>query len=131
VRRAALAAAALLAVGCGGSAGDLLALEVAGGPRGGTDRLVVTDDGRARCDGGELEAIGSAELIEAREIARELTGLANEGRSFPAASERGRRHYVARVREGTVRWTEAAPGRPEVLPRAELYALRLGRVLCR
>jgi hypothetical protein len=120
------AAVAALLAGCGGTAGDLLALEVAGA--GATRRVVITGDGRARCDSGELRAISSDELIEAREIERELTDLAESGRTYRGG--RGLRRLTALTRAGTVRWREAAPGRPAVLARAELLAVRLARALC-
>lgn len=119
-------AAALLA-GCGGEAGDVLAIEVTGAPGGGDRTLVVTVDGRARCDGGELEAIENAQLIEARDLARELGELGDDERRLAAA---GGRDYVARTRDGTVRWSERSPGKPELLARVELLALELGRAVC-
>lgn len=133
MRRGALAAAAACAAalaGCGGPAGDLLAIETSAGPRGGSERLVIADDGRARCDGGDLRPIPGDDLIEARELAREIGELAEDARAFEGGAPGGRR-YVARVRAGSVRWSEGAPGLPPALPRLELFALRLGRTFCR
>lgn len=116
--------------GCGGEAGDLLALEVSGGPADGTVRITVTDDGRGRCGDGELEEISSERLIDARAVERDLEGIAGEGAAFGDEGAGGAREYVARTREGTVRWTEGAPGLPEVLPRAALLASQLDDELC-
>jgi hypothetical protein len=122
---AALAAAtAVAASGCGGGSGDLLAVEVEG------TRLVVTNDGRGRCDGGDLVRISSDDLIAAREIERGLLDEAHDGRSF-GGDRPGRRRYVLRIRAGTVRWAEGARGLPPELPRAQLLSLRLERTLCR
>ena len=130
---------------CGGEAGDLLALEVSGGFQEQPLRLTVTEDGRGSCDGGELQPIPSQRLIEARDLERDLGGLAEDGASFgpPGAvddgreGERGgaedaedRRRYVARTRAGTVRWVEGSPELPEVLPRAALLAQQLEDDLC-
>lgn len=123
-------AAALAIAGCGGEAGDLLALEVSGGPQDQAVRITVSDDGRGRCGDGELSPIAGERLIEAREIERGLEGLAGEGTSFPAAGGSDRRRYVARTREGTVRWVEGTPDLPEVLPRAALLAEQLDDDLC-
>lgn len=123
-------AAAGLLIGCGGSAGDLLALEVSGGFQSGPLRLTVTDDGRGRCDGGALEPISSERLIETREVERELEGLAEEGARFPATGRADERRYVARTRAGTVRWSERAAALPEVLPRTALLAQQLQEDLC-
>lgn len=123
---AALAAGALGA--CGGESGDLLAIEVTGGPRGGERALVVTEDGRGRCDGSALSAIPNERLIETRELERELTELAEDDRRPTAA---GGRDYVVRFRDGAARWSELTEPKPEVLARLELLALQLGRDLCR
>lgn len=126
---AAAGIAALLAGACGGSAGDLLALEVSGRLQEESLRLTVTGDGRARCGGGALEPISSELLIEARELERDLEGLAEEGARYLGGPAKGRR-YVARTRAGTVRWREGAPGLPEVLPRAALLAEQLDDEVC-
>lgn len=147
---AALALALALALSaCGGEAGDLLALEASGGPQEEPLRLTVTEDGRGTCDRGELgmagplEPIPSERLIEARDVERELEGLAQDGAAFtrddaaaggsdqeaqPAGA--GVRRYVARTRAGTVRWVEGAPELPEILPRAALLAEQLEDDLC-
>lgn len=126
----AAAVAATLLAACGGSAGDLLAIEVSGGFDGQTVRLTVTDDGRARCGDGELRPISSERLIEARDVERELEDLAEEGARFSGDGGAERRRYVARTHAGTVRWSEGAPALPEVLPRAALLAERLEEELC-
>ena len=127
----ALAAALIVAIpaGCGGSAGDLLAIEVSGGFQGREVRLTVTSDGRGRCNDGELRALASELVIEARELERDLGGLAEDGASFeePGAD---RRQFVARTRAGTVRWTEGASELPSVLPRAVLIERQLEQQLC-
>jgi hypothetical protein len=126
-----LAAAALLAAGCGGEAGDLMAIEVTGGPT--RDRpldIVVAGDGRGSCNDRASETLPSDLLIEARELERELGDLAEDGATLGRADE-DRRAYVVRIKAGTVRWTEGTEDLPELLPRAQLLALRLDRLLCR
>lgn len=131
LRRAAGAAALVVwLAGCGGEAGDLLALEVSGGVEPEPVRLTITDDGRGRCGDGDLRAISNDRLIEARAVERDLEGPAEDGSSFPASGEAQRRRYVARTQAGTVRWAEGAPGLPDVLPRAALLAQELRDELC-
>jgi hypothetical protein len=132
MRRACAVGAVALAIaasGCGGSAGDILAIEVSGGFSGERRSLVVTEDGRGRCDGGELRPIESRTLIDARQVRRDLEQYADRGARFegPRAD---RRVYAARTRDGAVRWVEGAPGLPRVLPEAASLALRLERELC-
>ena len=43
----------------------------------------------------------------------------------------GRREYVVRTKAGTVRWSEGNRGLPRELPRTQLLALKLDRLLCR
>ena len=125
-----LAAAALTAAGCGGSSGDLLAIEVSGGPAKRQQRMVIQTDGRASCNGGSQIDIGSAPLIDAREIERELAELADRAAVYENP-RRGTTGYVVRTKDGTVRWQEGTPGLPGVLSRAQLFALQQGRKLCR
>ena len=117
--------------GCGGESGDLIAIEVSGGaaaPREPVE-LVVADNGLASCDGGGDEAIPSELLIDAREVERELANLAEEGATFPPTGN-DQREYVLRTKAGTVRFAEGEPALPEVLPKAQLLAVRLQRELC-
>jgi hypothetical protein len=125
---AALAAAALLATGCGGGAGDLMSLTVAGGPTGTRHTLVVSGDGRGSCDRGPLKALPSGRVIAAREIEREVGDLARRAAAYPPRP--GARRYGLSTNAGVVRWSGGTPALPSVLPKAELLALQLERQLC-
>jgi hypothetical protein len=122
---AAAAAAAAVLAGCGNPGGDLIAIEQRGPA--GAHRLVVTDDGRGRCDGGELERLDSSRLLEAREVQREMEELPGERTYFGVL--RDRTTYRATMRDAEITWTEGAR-RPDVLPKATLLALNLRRELC-
>lgn len=122
---------ALLLAGCGGTSGDLMAIEVSGGEgQGRTLDIVVANDGRGTCNGGRERPIPSDVVIEARELERELADLAEEGATYEASGD-DQREYVVRTKAGTVRWSEGELGLPEVLPRTQLLALKLDRLLCR
>jgi hypothetical protein len=122
-------AAALILQGCGGTPGDVLAIEVSGGPLPAKQTLLVTDDGRGSCDRGRLKDIPNPQLIDAQAIAHDAKSLAESGASYPAARP-GARRYLLRLPQGDVSWTEGAPGIPAALARAQLLALQLGRELC-
>ena len=125
----ALSGAALAATACGNPGGDILAIEVRDpAPDRPIHRLVVTDDGRGRCNAGDLQRLGSARLLEAREVQRELEDLSGERSEFSGPS--GRRSYRADMRNATVTWVEGAAPVPEVIPKATLLATRLRRELC-
>ena len=121
---------ALLASGCGGGAGDLLAIQVSGGFAPQTRVFVVTGDGRGSCDRGDLKDLPSARVIDAREIARDAAELAKRGAEYPAPGAADARDYILRTADGDVRWSEASPDLPQVLPRAELLAVQLQRLVC-
>ena len=130
--RALVAGLALAAavVGCGtATTTDLMAIEVTGGPATADRRIRVTDDGRASCGAGELQAVPSQTVLDARGVKRSLRPLAKRGASFRAGVAGGR-SYVFRSFDGVVRWTEGADG-PPALGRAALFTLRLERLLCR
>lgn len=126
------AAAAVLAsaAGCGGTAGDLVAIEVSGGPVKEKEHIVVLEDGRARCNAGPLESISSDHLLDAREVERELQPLAEDGASYETPAT-GSRRYLARTRDGSVRWVEGARGAPAIIGKTTLLALQLERQVCR
>jgi hypothetical protein len=124
----ALAASSLVA-GCGGTAGDLLSINVEGGPAGANHTIVVTGDGRGSCDRGPLVPLPSERVIAARKIEREVVDVAKGARTF--GSRPGARRYVLKTKDGVARWSDGTPNLPAALPQAQLLALQLGRELCR
>ncbi len=117
-------------VACGGSPGDLMAVEVTGGPPGSVPKsLVVAVDGRGTCNRRPMREISSDQLLEARSIVRDAKPVAGRTQAYPAGSPPGL-NYTLRTPDGTIGWNETSTGLPSVLPRAELFALRLGRSLC-
>src|SRR5205807_9958734 len=85
VRRAALALLALtFAAGCGSPSADLFVAKRAGSIPGARLELSVTDDGHVSCNGGKLVEITSAQLITARDVARELQKPAKQHVALPA-----------------------------------------------
>jgi hypothetical protein len=126
----AVLATALALAACGGPTGDLMAIEVSGGPARYAQRIVIHSNGEAFCNNGKTKDIGSQPLLDAREVERELTDLASRAATYTNAGATDVPSYVARTKDGTVRWQEGSPGLPPVLPQAQLLALQLGRQLC-
>ena len=123
--------AGLAVAGCGGEAGDLMAIEVAKGPAIGRELdIVIKSDGRASCNDGDEEMVPSDLLIDARELERDLSEFAEQGLTFQPTGG-AQREFVVRIKAGTVRWSEGGPGLPRELPRTQLLAVRLDRLLCR
>jgi hypothetical protein len=123
------AAVALLTAGCGGEAGDLMSIAISGGPAAEKHTVVVTGDGRGSCDRGPEKLLPSERVIDAREIAKDVTDLATKAAVYPP--KQGARRYVLNTTDGDVRWSEGSPGLPSVLPKTQLLALQLERLLCR
>jgi len=122
-------ALAVALAGCGGSPGDLLAIDVNGGPAKRKESIVVRNDGHASCNGGPSRDIGSQALIDARAIERDLGDDAERAAVYDDGP-RGATRYAARTNDGAVRWREGARGLPPVLSRAQLFVLQQGRRLC-
>ena len=130
-RVAATLLVALAVAGCGGEAGDLMSIEIAKGPARGRELdIVIKGDGRGTCNGGDEKTIPSDLVIDARELERDLSDLAEQSAFFEPTGA-GRREYVVRIKAGTVRWSEGDRGLPRELPRTQLLALKLDRLLCR
>ena len=79
--------------------------------------LRVTDDGRASCNGRPLVDITSEQLVDARDIERELEPLARRGLALPPARGSILR-YRAVIEDGAVRFADNSPRQP-----APLFAL--------
>jgi hypothetical protein len=132
--RGALAAAAALVcaaavAGCGGAPGDILGLGISGGPQAGAVRMHVEENGRASCNAKPLHQLSSSQILDARNIVRDATDLAKRGATYGVQSS-GQRNFQLRMPDGSVSWTEAAPGKPLVLAQAEELALQMQSTLC-
>jgi hypothetical protein len=127
MRRALLAAAAAsacLLAGCGGNPGDLLGMQISGGPVRGVEQMHVTEDGRTSCNKGGLHQLSSQTILDARNIEREAKPLIEQGPIYAAAPP-GRRTFQLKTPDGTLTWAEGASGLPILLPQAEVLALTL------
>ena len=114
---AALTAVGAATAGCGGEAGDLLAVERSGSIPGARLDVRVTVDGRAACNRGELRQLPSDQVLTARRIERALAGEDDD--PGPAARDvrlrpgpRSIMRYRARVDAGTVAFADTSRGQP-------------------
>jgi hypothetical protein len=130
IRTLVLLAVLAAVAGCGGESGDLMSIETSGGPAGTAKHtIVVTGDGRGSCDRGADKLLPSERVIDARVIEKDLGDLVRQAADYPQRP--GARRYTVKTGDGDVRWSEGTPGLPEVLPRAQLLALQLERILCK
>jgi hypothetical protein len=125
----ALAAVAAAVSGCGGSAGELMAITTHGGGGPG-HRYVVTGDGRGTCDGRNERVLASDHVLDAREVERELKKPAEARAAYTTGAPRGARRYVVSTKDGIVTWLEGARGAPPAVAKGILLTQELKRDLC-
>jgi hypothetical protein len=124
-----LAAAAALA-GCGNrQAPDLFVLNRTGSIPGARLTLRVSDDGFVRCNGGERRRMSDPLLLDAREIARELEGPAEDDRNLPPGP-RSILRYRMRLEGGTVRFSDSSRGQTEQMFLTQEFARRVAKQVC-
>jgi hypothetical protein len=126
MRRAVIAMAGVCVAlaGCGGSTGDLMGMQITGGPGNVKEQMHVTEDGRTSCNTGALHQLPSQAVLDARNIEREAKPLITDGEQYPPALP-GRRTFQLKTPDGSLVWGEGQTGLPALLPRAELLALQL------
>jgi hypothetical protein len=135
VRLSAAAAALALALagsalaGCGSEAHDLFVVQRAGSIPGARLALRVTDDGRASCNGGALVDITSAQLIDARELARDLAPLAKRRVALAPGLGSVLRYEVV-LEDGRVRFADTSRGQPAPLFRVAKLTRDIARGPC-
>jgi hypothetical protein len=127
---------ALAACGGGGPPADLFVVTRSGEVPGARLVLRVTDDGRASCNGGALILIASEDLIDARQIRRELegeeegeTGPADAGLSLPPGPMAVFR-YAVRGQDGTVSFSDTSKNQPATFRDIAALTRRIAKGSC-
>ncbi len=126
---------AIVITGCGGPHADLFVVERDGGIPGARLTLLVSNGGTARCNRGDERAVTSAQLIDAREIARELNGT-DEQRGPADDSLRlepgpgSILRYDVRSEDGSVVFSDTSPGQPEVFYRLAKLTRDIAKEIC-
>jgi hypothetical protein len=130
VKRLAFAVIALtLAAGCGQPSAELFTVTRGGSISGAHITLRVTDDGHVSCNGGKLVEISSAELISARDVARELQKPASQ-RVVLRARPGSTLNYAFELEGDTVRFADNAPGQGAEMFKAALLVRQLAKGPC-
>jgi hypothetical protein len=128
-RLAAALAAALAVAGCGQPSADLFTATRSGSIPGAHVVLRVTDDGHVSCNGGALKEISSAQLIDAREVVRELEKPASNGVALPARPG-STLSYAIHIGGDTVRFADNSPGQDPEMYKAALLVRQLAKGPC-
>jgi hypothetical protein len=130
VRRLALAAlAALTLAGCGADYPDTLVLTRSGSLPGARLTLLVNDGGTVRCNGGDSLQLPPDDLLDAREIARDLSEEAHDHLALPAPPGALLRFHL-RTQEGTVAFSDADAARRPRLGAVVAFARTVAKDVC-
>lgn len=123
------AAGALALAGCGADYPDLMVITRSGSLPAARLRLLVNDGGTVRCNGGDALQLPARDLLEARELARELAEEAHDELTLPAPP-RALLRYRLRTQDGTVTFSDAdAAGRP-LLGRLVAFTRTVAQDVC-
>jgi hypothetical protein len=135
---AVLLAVAAAAAGCNGPRpADLFVVQRSGSIPGAALSLRVIDDGHVSCNRGAPKPISSAQLIDARELRRELDG--DQSKEQVGLAQRhialkpgaiSTLSYRVRSEEGTVAFSDTSPRQPQAFYRLAKLTRDLARGPC-
>ena len=128
-RVVAVAACCLVAGGCGAPSPDLFEVAVSGPDRNANYTLLVSDGGTVKCNGGDPKPLGDERLIEAREVARELSPQAELAIELPAERNSILRYRV-RLEAGTVAFSDTSQGRPRSFGKLMAFSTDVAENVC-
>ncbi len=123
------AALALALVGCGQPAPDLFEVDRSGEDPNANLRLVVSDGGTVRCNDREPEAMNADQLLQARELVRELEEPSALGLELPRGPGTVL-SYRVRSAGGTVTFSDTSPQRPAVFDRVAGFTDDIAENVC-
>lgn len=120
----------LVLAGCGGPVDDLFAVERAGSVPGARLRMVINDDGDVRCNDGPSIMLPADQIIEAREIQRDLVEPTTDGLQLEVGAQSVLR-YTVRTSSGDAHFADDSPGQPKVLYRLAFLVRKVAKGVCK
>ena len=131
-RRAAFAALGALTsfavAACGTPSPDLFVVKRGGTVPGAKLELLVSDQ-TARCNDGPVKNLSSAQIIEARDIKRDLLLVQAGDAAIPQAPPAQIFTFAVQTEQGTLRYPDTQQ-RPAVLPRLSRFVRRVAIDTC-
>lgn len=91
--------------------------------------LLVNDSGAIRCNGGKQKMLSSSMLIQARDLADNLSGDAQQNLHLPISPE-STYTYTIKLQQGTIRFSDRDTSRRKGLAQAELFAIQAAQQVC-
>jgi hypothetical protein len=127
---AVLAAAAALAVGCGGiTPPDLFIVKRSGTGPHARLTMLINEEGGIRCNGGPELKLSDPQLVKARAIQEELEKPSSHHLAL-AAQPGSVLSYSVRDENGTVSFADNSRGQPKVLRALVLLVLEASQQVC-
>lgn len=123
-----LGAAAFATLACGTPSPDLFVVERHGTVPGARLTLLVSDQ-TARCNDGPAKNLTSAQIIEARDIKRDLLLVQTGGEPLPPSPPAQIFRFAVQTEQGTLRYPDTQQ-RPSVLPRLSRFVRRVAIDTC-
>jgi hypothetical protein len=128
VRRAVAGLAILLLTGCGTASPDLFEVRRTGEDPNANLTMVVNDGGGVTCNG-EEHALDADRLLQARELARDLTEPAELGIELPPGPN-AVLTYRVRLEAGTVSFSDTSRGNPRAFLRLAGFTNDVAERVC-
>jgi hypothetical protein len=123
-----IAVIGLVGAGCGTPSPDLFVVNRDGTVPGAKLELLVSDQ-TARCNDGPAERLSSGQIIEARDIRRDLLLLQRGDEPVPSAPPAQFFEFAVQTEEGTLRYPDTQQ-RPAILPRVSRFVRRVAIDTC-
>jgi hypothetical protein len=118
----------VLLAGCGTEGADLMVVDRSGSIPGADLQMRVIDDSQVECNGTRHD-LGSDELIEARELVRELAEPARENVSLPPGKTTILRFRI-RTEDGVVGFSDTSPDQPQAFYRVAQLVRTIAKQAC-
>jgi hypothetical protein len=129
VRRAIAALAAAALAGCGTPSADLFVVERTGDLPDARLTLRVGDGGTVRCDGGPEKPFSNDDLLEARQIAKDIAPLLDKGTTLPPRTGSQLRFRIE-AGEGVARFADNSADLPRPFAAAMQLTRKLAKEVC-
>ncbi len=123
-----LLAAGIAVAACGTPSPDLFVVKRDGSVPGAKLQLLVSDQ-TARCNDGPAKDLTSEQILEARDIARELLLVQADDEPIPAAAPAQIFSFAVQTEQGTLRYPDTQQ-RPDILPRLSRFVRRVAIDTC-
>jgi hypothetical protein len=119
-----------LLAGCGSASPDLFTVQRTGAIPGARVNLVVSDNGEVRCNGGSRRLMTDSELLQARQLQRDLSKDATGGLVL-GPGRQSVLTYAVSTPAGHVRFSDTSPGAQPVLLRLAAFTREVATGVCR